>query len=230
MKQPVPVITVDGPSGVGKGTLCRFLAKHLGWHLLDSGALYRLTGLSALRAGVALGDEPQVAALARGLDVQFFGDINDAEVRILLAGEEVTRQIREESCSAAASRVAALPTVREALFQRQLDFRQLPGLVADGRDMGTVVFPDAVAKLFLTASAEERAERRYKQLKDKGVDVNIRELVKDIQQRDKRDAQRSVAPLRAATDAATLDTTDLDRVTVQERALAFVKQRFDGVE
>jgi len=224
--QPAPVITVDGPSGVGKGTLARYLAQTLGWHLLDSGALYRLTGLAALARGVALEDETAVAALASNLDVVFFGDLDDPDVRVRLDGREVTAEIRSERCGEAASRVAALPGVRTALLQRQRDFRGMPGLVADGRDMGTVVFPDAQLKLFLTASAGERAKRRYKQLRGKEINVSIDELVENIKKRDERDAQRSVAPLRAATDAATLDTTGLDLATVQEHALAYVAQRF----
>lgn len=219
-----PVITVDGPSGAGKGTLCRLLALRLGWHLLDSGSLYRLTALAATRRSIPLDDEVRVAAVAATLDATFATQGAD-EMRILLEGEEVTNTIRSEICGNAASRVATLPAVRAALLDRQRAFRRQPGLVADGRDMGTVVFPDADVKVFLIASAEERAARRYKQLREKGIDANLSELVEEIAERDARDARRELAPLRPAWDAETLDTTGLSIEEVRARALIIVGKR-----
>ncbi len=218
---PAPVVTVDGPSGVGKGTLSRALARSLGWHWLDSGALYRLTALAALDAGAALDDAPAVAARAAALDVRF--EPGDDEDQVILAGREVSRELRTETCGDAASRIAVLPAVRAALLQRQRDFRRPPGLVADGRDMGTVVFPDAKIKIFLTASPEERAKRRYKQLREKGINASLAALVNDITERDRRDAQRAVSPLIPAPDAITLDTTGLGINEVREQALALVR-------
>lgn len=218
-----PVIAVDGPSGVGKGTLCRFLAAQLGWRLLDSGALYRLAALAAQRRHVRLDAEAPLAALAASLAVRF--GAGDGEPAVLLDGEEVSAAIRTEACGNAASRIAALPRVRAALLQRQRDFRQPPGLVADGRDMGTVVFPDAEVKIFLTASPEERANRRYKQLREKGIDVSLSSLSEEIAERDERDAKRQAAPLRAAEDACILDTTRLSIAEVQEQALTVICKR-----
>ena len=219
-----PVIAVDGPSGVGKGTLCQWLAVRLGFYLLDSGALYRLTALAALRRNLALEDEIAVAAVAAELDAAFAPDAAGA-VRVVLDGLEVGAVLRSETTGNAASRVAALPAVRAALLQRQRDFRRFPGLIADGRDMGTVVFPDADLKLFLTASAEARAQRRHKQLIEKGMDANLIGLVEEIAERDARDAQRAVAPLKPAADAQVLDTTRMSIGEVGEWALALAAHR-----
>lgn len=214
-----PVITVDGPSGSGKGTLCTLLAKQLGWNLLDSGALYRLLAFAAGNHGIDLTNEEALKQLAAHLDVQFI------DKRIILEGEEVTDAIRNEQVGAGASMVASLPAVREALLQRQRAFQEMPGLVADGRDMGTVVFSDAPLKIFLTASAEERARRRYLQLKAKGDDVNLASLLDEIRARDERDAQRAVAPLKPAADAILLDSTELSIEQVLERILREVADR-----
>ncbi len=200
----IPVIAIDGPSASGKGTVAQRAAEKLGFHYLDSGALYRLVALAAMRAGVDLTDETALADIARDLEVVFAG------AKILLQGADVADAIRAEACSNGASRIAAYPQVRMALLQRQRAFRQFPGLVADGRDMGSVVFPDAILKIFLTASAETRAQRRYKQLMEKGIDANISTLLQDIQERDARDSNRSVAPLQQGADASLLDTTSLN--------------------
>lgn len=224
MGASAPVITVDGPSGVGKGTLCQWLAVRLGWRLLDSGALYRLTALAAQRRSLSLENETGVATVAAGLDVVFFADA-DGVVRTLLDGEEVNAAIRSEACGNAASRVAALSAVRAALLQRQRDFRCFPGLVADGRDMGTVVFPDADLKIFLTASAEERARRRYKQLIEQGLDANLKNLSSEIAERDARDSQRAAAPLRPAADAEILDATCLNIMDVRRWVLVLIAQQ-----
>jgi cytidylate kinase len=216
-----PVVAIDGPSGSGKGTIAQALASALGWHLLDSGALYRLIALAATRRGVALDDEQALARLTAGLDVRF-GDTGDGSGTVWLQGEEVGATIRTEQCGEGASRVAAFPAVRLALLERQRAFAAPPGLVADGRDMGTVVFPNAVLKVFLTASAEERARRRHKQLKQKGIDVSLRDLSREIAERDRRDANRPVAPLRAADDARALDSTDLSPREVVDQILAWL--------
>lgn len=204
-----PVITVDGPSGSGKGTICSLLARELGWNLLDSGALYRLVALAARHHGVALDDVDALVVLAAHLDVQFATPEDQNEVVIILEGEEVTNTIRTEECGADASVVAALGPVREALLERQRAFVSEPGLIADGRDMGTVVFPEATLKVYLTASAEERANRRYNQLINKGLGASLQAILEDIQARDARDMNRSVAPLKPAEDAISLDTTAL---------------------
>ena len=218
----IPVITIDGPSGSGKGTISRMLAAQLGWHFLDSGSLYRLVALGAIKHHIPLNEEQQLANYARNLDVRFASENPQQDPDIWLENQQVDSQIRTEQCGDAASQVAALPAVRSALLQRQRDFRQQPGLVADGRDMGTTVFPDASLKIFLTASAEVRAERRHKQLKEKGIDANLAALVKDIAARDERDSQRAVSPLKPADDAVVIDTSELDiqQVLSQIRALA----------
>ena len=215
-----PVVTVDGPSGAGKGTITQLLARSLGWHLLDSGALYRLTALSAMDQQADFSDEQALARVARALDVRFEPTPDDEPARVFLEGRDVTREIRTEKCGDRASQVAAIPSVREALLQRQRDFRQVPGLVADGRDMGTVVFPQAEHKVFLTASAEERAERRYHQLLEQGQSVRLGDLIKEIEARDERDMNRSTAPLKAADDAQVVDTTGLSIQEVLDRVLA----------
>ncbi len=215
-----PVVTVDGPSGAGKGTITQLLARSLGWHLLDSGALYRLTALSAMESKTDFSDEQALARVARELDVRFEPTPDDEPARVFLAGRDVTREIRTETCGDRASQVAAIPSVREALLQRQRDFRKSPGLVADGRDMGTVVFPEAEHKVFLTASAEERAERRYRQLLEHGQSVKLGDLIKEIEARDERDMNRSTAPLKAAEDAQVVDTTGLSIEEVLNRVLA----------
>jgi cytidylate kinase len=202
-----PVVTIDGPSGAGKGTVSQLLAKHLSWHFLDSGAIYRVLAVASLHHHIQADDEAGLTPLASGLDVSFESVADEAVV--ILEGEDITHSIRTEEIGAVASKVAVLPRVREALLRRQRAFRQAPGLVADGRDMGTVVFPQAEAKIYLTASAEERARRRFIQLKDTGQGVSMSRLLQDIRARDERDAQRKVAPLVPAKDALVLDSTQL---------------------
>ena len=220
----IPVLALDGPSGSGKGTIARRVASRLGWALLDSGALYRLTGLAAKKSGTDLEDDKALAALAASLDVRFGAD-EAGEEEVWLSGENVTDILRTEETGRLASTVAAKPAVRDALLALQRGFRQAPGLVADGRDMGTVVFPDAPAKVFLTATPEERAQRRYKQLKDKGIGVNLAALSRDIAERDRRDSERSVAPLRPAEDAHVLDSSDLSIDEVTQAVLDWVAER-----
>ncbi len=214
----VPVVTIDGPSGSGKGTIADRVARCLGFALLDSGAFYRLLALAALRSGVAADDEPALVALARGLDVRF-EPAPGGPPRPILDGEDVERAVRSEACGQTASRVAAVPAVREALLERQRALRRVPGLVADGRDMGTIVFPDAQVKIFLDASVRERAQRRHKQLIEKGIDVSLKRLFDEIEARDRRDRERPVAPLRPAEDAVSIDTTGLSVDEVVERVL-----------
>jgi cytidylate kinase len=220
-----PIVAIDGPSGSGKGTIAGLLAQKLGWNLLDSGALYRLLAFAARNHGVDLTNEEAMKVLAAHLDVQFLAGAQGQGQRIILEGEEVTDAIRNEGIGAGASQVASLPAVREALLQRQRAFQEMPGLIADGRDMGTVVFPDAPLKIFLTASAEERARRRYLQLKAKGDDVNLASLLDEIRARDERDTQRAVAPLKPAVDAIQLDSTELSIEQVMERILSEVANR-----
>ncbi|HSG01282.1 MAG TPA: (d)CMP kinase [Vicinamibacterales bacterium] len=223
----IPVIAIDGPSGSGKGTVSRRVASTLGWHLLDSGALYRLVALAGARAGLDPQDEAGHAEIAAGLDVVFRVD-DRGEERVLLGGREVSGELRSEATGAAASRVAAWPVVRTALLGRQRRFMQPPGLVADGRDMGSVVFPDAGLKLFLTATPEERALRRHKQLNEKGLGVNLAALSAEIAERDRRDATRKVAPLVACPDAVVLDTTSMGIDAVVNRVLALAYERLPG--
>ncbi len=222
---PVPVIAIDGPSGSGKGTIARRVARHLGWHLLDSGALYRLVALAGRRAGVAPGDVAGHARQAAQLDVQFGMD-SEGEERVLLGGEDVTRELRAEATGEAASRVAAWQDVRSALLGRQRAFARPPGLVADGRDMGSIVFRDAGLKIFLTASPEERARRRYKQLKGKGLSGSLAALSAEIAERDRRDTTRAVAPLVAVPEAVIVDSTALTIEEVVERVIELARERF----
>lgn len=215
----VHVATIDGPSGSGKGTIAALLARRLGWALLDSGALYRVTALAAMNQGVDFADADALAAVASNLNVEFIP--SEDALTIVLAGERVSDSLRTEEVGALASRVAALPAVRAALLQCQRDFARHPGLVADGRDMGTVVFPNASVKVFLTACAEERAKRRFEQLHQKGIDASFDRLLADIQARDERDSHRAVAPLRPADDAIILDSTQM---SIQEVLAAVMAQ------
>ncbi|EWS97745.1 MULTISPECIES: (d)CMP kinase [Pseudoalteromonas] len=218
----MPVITVDGPSGSGKGTVCRLLAEKLGWDVLDSGAIYRVLSLAALHHQIALDNEEALVPLAANLDVQFLIDNDTNAGKIILEGEDVTTTIRNEEVGAAASKVAALPRVREALLRRQRAFRTENGLIADGRDMGTVVFPDAPLKIFLTASAEERARRRFVELNERGLDVTLSGLLQDIQARDDRDMNRAIAPLVPAEDAIELDTSELNAQQVFDKVITLL--------
>jgi cytidylate kinase len=220
----IPVLTIDGPSGSGKGTIARRVARELGWHLLDSGALYRLVGLSAVQQGIAENADSELADLAANMRVRFDSDDSDDE-RIWLDSADVTRDIRTEESGLMASKVALLPAVRMALVGLQKAFRKAPGLVADGRDMGTRIFPDAGLKVFLTASADERAKRRHKQLKDKGIDVSLPALARDIEDRDRRDSERSIAPLRPADDARVLDSSKLTIDEVTQMVLVWAGER-----
>ncbi len=222
MTEP-PVLTIDGPSGSGKGTVAARVAEKLGWHVLDSGALYRLTGLAARRAGVDFADHAAVAAIARRLPVRFEGG------KVFLNGEDVSLTIRTETAGNDASKVAAIPEVRTALLDWQRGYARPPGLVADGRDMGTMVFPDAPVKIFLDASAGERARRRYKQLKEKGIDVNLAGLIAEIEERDRRDRNRSVAPLVPADDAFIIDSTAMNVDEVVDLVLRAVRKALPDV-
>jgi len=219
----VPIITIDGPSGAGKGTIAQNVASELGFHILDSGSLYRLTALASLDDGIDLSNETKIAEIALNLAVVFTP--TDNGLQILLRDEDVSEAIRKEDIGMRASKVAAIPRVRNALLERQRSFSVEPGLVADGRDMGTTVFPQAGLKIFMTASAEERAERRYKQLKEKGINANIAALVKDLKLRDEQDANRAVSPLKPAEDAILLDTTEMGIEEVTQKVLELAKQR-----
>ncbi|KEQ17757.1 (d)CMP kinase [Endozoicomonas numazuensis] len=220
----VPVVTIDGPSGSGKGTVAALLAKEFDWHLLDSGALYRLTALAAMNHDVDFSDEKSLEVLAGHLDVQFEPGGEGETLKIILEGERVGANLRTEEVGAKASQIAALPGVRKALLQRQQDFAEAPGLVADGRDMGTVVFPQANVKVYLTASAEERAKRRQNQLQQKGIDASFDQLLGDIIARDDRDMNRDVAPLKPADDAIVLDSTRLSIQEVFSRVVDVMRQ------
>ncbi|HCH25212.1 MAG TPA: (d)CMP kinase [Oceanospirillaceae bacterium] len=218
-----PVIAIDGPSGSGKGTICKLLAQAMGYHLLDSGALYRLVALAAEHHGVSMENERALSDIAAHLDVQFLTSPDGDKV--VLEGEDVSLAIRTEAVGMNASRVASLTLVRKSLEDRQRAFAELPGLVADGRDMGTVIFPQASIKVFLTASAEERADRRYKQLKSKGLDASLADILVDIQQRDERDQNRSVAPLKPAADAVLIDCTHMSIAEVEQEVMTLIKHR-----
>lgn len=220
----IPVLTIDGPSGSGKGTISRAVAERLGWHYLDSGAIYRAVGLAAAWEGVDLSDPEAVAQCAARTEIRF-ETAGEGEPHVIVNGKDATRQLRMETAGAAASAIAAHPPVRAALVDLQHRFRRGPGLVADGRDMGTVIFPDAPYKVFLTASAEERAKRRHKQLKEKGVSVNLDSLLHEIAARDERDAGRAVAPLKPADDAVILDSTGSPITEVIERVLSVLPEK-----
>jgi len=218
----VPVIAIDGPGGAGKGTICRLVAAKLGWHLLDSGSLYRITAYAAALRGLDLQDSAAVAEVARTLDVRFAEAAES--VSVIFEESDITNLIRTEKAGSSASIVAADPAVRAALIDRQRAFAQPPGLVADGRDMGSVVFPGAALKVYLTASVAERARRRYKQLKDKGMDVSLPALSQDMEARDRRDSQRAVAPLRACEDARVLDSTQLGIAEVVDLVISWASE------
>jgi len=218
----IPVITIDGPSGSGKGTVAVRLAEKLGFTLLDSGALYRSVGIAALRGEIDLRDHQQIAELARHLNIEFGVSSPDS---VWLDGEDVSLEIRTDIGSELASQIGAIPAARGALYERQLAFRKAPGLVADGRDMGTVVFQDAIIKIYLTARPEERAQRRYKQLIDKGIDASLPDLLRDLKERDARDSERPISPLKPAKDAVVLDTTDLHIDQVVAQVLDLVSER-----
>ncbi len=215
----IPVLTIDGPSGAGKGTVSRAVAQRLGWHYLDSGSIYRALAIAVLQQGLDLEDIDAIVKKAENIQLEFIcGD----ELTVMLNGEDITPQLASEKTGNSASIIAAYPEVRQVLLQKQKDFRQPPGLVADGRDMGTVVFPDAEYKVFLTASAAERAKRRYKQLIEKGIDANIDRIINDIEERDRRDRERTTAPLTPAQDAVLLDSSDLSIEQVIERVMQLV--------
>jgi cytidylate kinase len=217
----VPVLTIDGPSGAGKGTVSRLAAKKLGWHYLDSGSIYRSLALAVSKQGVDIADEAAIVSVAEAMRLEFECG---KELTVRLNGQDITAEIPLESTGSMASTVAAIPEVRRVLLQKQRDFKQLPGLVADGRDMGTVVFPEAPFKVFLTASASERAMRRYKQLKEKGIDANLAQITNEIEERDRRDRERATAPLAMASDALFLDSSDMTIDSVVEEILNLIQK------
>jgi len=220
--KPVPVLTIDGPSGSGKGTIARRVAEHLGWHLLDSGALYRAVGYAASVAGIDLADPEAITRCAETTKITFRDPKDGSDTKVYVNSHDASDELRTETVGAIASAIAAIPAVRTALLDKQFSFRRAPGLVADGRDMGTVIFPDAATKVFLTASAEERARRRYKQLKEKGMAVTLSALLREIEARDARDAARPVAPLKPATDAVLIDSTGMPVDIVVDKVLHLV--------
>ncbi len=222
-----PVITIDGPSGTGKGTICQMIARKLDWHYLDSGSLYRVLAYAALQSQTNLDNEQELQALANDLPLKFRE--TDNIVRIVLGAEDVSELIRSELCGNTASKIGVFPKVRQALLDRQRAFRQLPGLVTDGRDMGTVIFPDAQLKFFLLASTTERAERRYRQLKKAGVHASLETILQDLEQRDLRDKQRGVAPLKPASDAIIIDNTELSIEEVLHTMMKIIKETFSTV-
>ena len=225
MKKKVPIITIDGPSGTGKGTLCHRLAAHLGWHFLDSGAIYRVLAYAALAKGLSVMDTTHLVSLAHGLSLRFQADDSET-MRVWLDDNDISTAIRTEACGQAASQMAAIPEVRQALLARQRAFAVSPGLVTDGRDMGTVVFPEAQLKIYLYASTEERAQRRFLQLKESGNDVSLAQVVDELVLRDARDTERSHSPLKPADDAVLIDTTGLTIVQVYHNVLEWAVKRF----
>ena len=227
-KTKPPVLTLDGPGGSGKGTIAQIIAGRLGWHYLDSGALYRVLGLTASRRGLALDDEPTLCRLAETIRIEFIPQPDGTPARVSVDGQDVSTELRTETTGELASLVAVLPDVRASLLQKQRDFRENPGLVTDGRDMGTTVFPDAILKVFLTASAEVRAERRYKQLKNKGLNANLSAILGEIRQRDQRDSSRSVSPLKPADDAWILDCSTLSITEVVDSVSSRLRSRLAG--
>ena len=230
IQNKIPVVTIDGPSGSGKGTVAQILAGRLGWHYLDSGALYRVLGLTAARRGVGLDAEPALCRLAETLQIIFVPQADGSPARVSVDGEDVSTDLRTETTGEMASRVAALPAVRRALLQKQHDFRQNPGLMTDGRDMGTTVFPDALLKVFLIAAPEVRAQRRHKQLKEKGFDANLAVILGEIRHRDARDTDRSVSPLKPADDAWILDSSTLSTTEVVDAVSRRLQARLAELE
>jgi cytidylate kinase len=229
MSMITPIITVDGPSGCGKGTLSVFLAKKLGWHLLDSGALYRVLSLAAKLHAVGLENYAALEVLGQHLDVRFAFDETSNKIHVILEGQDVSQEIRTESCGSDASKIAAIPAVRKALFDRQRAFLESPGLIADGRDMGTVLFPEAKLKLFLDADPAIRAKRRFNQLQEIGVNANVDDIFLEINQRDIRDRQRSISPLVPAEDAIVIDTSHLSIEEVVAQSMIFVQRAFPNL-